>query len=80
MSDLLDMKASAGGVKLDAEDLAELTGIVGRFAAWPLKGQWACNRPGVVHTLHGLSFHPYQDPWANRVYIAVEKAAAKRTD
>ena len=55
-------------------------GIVGRFAAWSLKGEWAPNRPAVVHSLHGLSFHPYQNPWASRLYIAVEKAAAKRTD
>jgi len=37
-------------------------------------------RPVVVHSIHGLSFHPYQNPWANRLYIAIEKAAAKRTD
>ena len=90
-------------------------GIVGRFAAWSLKGQWGpCGegipstgsgqalpskrgpeardtqgrdtlatpvlRPAVVHSLHGLSFHPYQNPWASRLYITVEKAAAKRTD
>ena len=81
-------------------------GIVGRFAAWSLKGAWGPRgegilpskrgqdardtqgrdalatvlRPGVVHTLHGLSFHPYQNLWANRLYIAVEKAAAQRTD
>jgi glycosyltransferase involved in cell wall biosynthesis len=55
-------------------------GIVGRFAAWSLKGEWAPNRPAVVHSLHGLSFHPYQNPWASRLYVAVEKAAAKRTD
>ncbi len=55
-------------------------GILGRFAAWSLKGQWGPNRPGVVHSLHGLSFHPYQNPWASRLYIAMEKAAAKRTD
>jgi len=55
-------------------------GILGRFAARSLKGQWAPNRPAVVHSLHGLSFHPYQGPWLNRFYIAVEKAAAKRTD
>jgi glycosyltransferase involved in cell wall biosynthesis len=92
-------------------------GIVGRFAAWSLKGEWgprgegvpplrpagvlpakeeqgqdalaterqgrdalATGRPGVVHTLHGLSFHPYQSSWANRLYIAVERAAARRTD
>jgi glycosyltransferase involved in cell wall biosynthesis len=55
-------------------------GILGRYAAWSLKGQWAPNRPAVVHSLHGLSFHPYQNPWASRFYIVVEKAAAKRTD
>jgi glycosyltransferase involved in cell wall biosynthesis len=55
-------------------------GIVGRFAGWSLKGEWAEDRPGVVHTIHGLPFHPYQSPWANRVYIAVEKATARRTD
>jgi len=100
-------------------------GIVGRFAAWSLKGQWdrgegvpplrpadilpteeergqdaratrgqdvrdtqgqealaaaPVPRPAVVHTIHGLSFHPYQSPWANRLYIAIEKAAARRTD
>jgi len=55
-------------------------GIVGRFAAWSLKDEWARDRPGVVHALHGLSFHPYQSSWANRLYVAVEKAAARRTD
>lgn len=78
-------------------------GIVGRYAAWALKGRWessvedvpssnhgqdardarcrtAVLRPGVVHTLHGLSFHRYQNPWLNRLYVAIEKAAARRTD
>lgn len=55
-------------------------GILGRYAAWSLKGRWAPNRPAVVHTLHGLSFHPYQGTWLNHFYIAIEKAAAKRTD
>jgi len=82
-------------------------GIVARFAAWSLKGEWdsrgegvpplrpagilpakeaqgqdalATRRPGVVHTLHGLAFHPYQNSWSNRLYIAFEKAAARRTD
>jgi glycosyltransferase involved in cell wall biosynthesis len=55
-------------------------GIVGRFAAWSLKGQWAPNRPGVVHSLHGLSFHRYQSPWLNRFYIAIERATGRRTD
>jgi len=63
-------------------------GILGRFAAYKLKTQ---NLPlrgmplrgeklKTVHTIHGLAFHPYQSSWLNSFYIAVEKAAAKRTD
>lgn len=37
-------------------------------------------RPAVVHTIHGLAFHPYQSNLLNKFYIAIEKAAAKRTD
>jgi len=55
-------------------------GIVGRYAGAALKGVWAPNRPAVVHGIHGLAFHPYQSPWLNRLYIAIEKATAKRTD
>lgn len=55
-------------------------GILGRYAGWSLKGAWAPQRPAVVHGIHGLSFHPYQSPWLNRLYIAIEKAAARRTD
>jgi len=38
------------------------------------------HKPAVVHTLHGLAFHPYQSEALNKFYIAVEKSAAKRTD
>ena len=55
-------------------------GILGRFTAYGLKGKWAENRPAVVHTIHGLAFHPYQSRALNKFYIAVEKSAAKRTD
>jgi len=55
-------------------------GILGRFAAHSLKGKWSENVPAVVHTIHGLAFHPYQSNWLNKFYIAVEKSAAKRTD
>ena len=55
-------------------------GILGRFAAHGLKGKWSENVPAVVHTIHGLAFHPYQSKWLNKFYIAVEKSAAKRTD
>jgi glycosyltransferase involved in cell wall biosynthesis len=50
-------------------------GILGRFAAYNLK-----NRPKIVHSVHGLSFHEYQNCLLNRFYITVEKAAAKKTD
>jgi glycosyltransferase involved in cell wall biosynthesis len=38
------------------------------------------HKPAVVHTIHGLAFHPYQSAALNKFYIAVEKSAAKRTD
>jgi len=37
-------------------------------------------RPVIVHTIHGLAFHPYQSKWLNKFYIAIEKTTAKRTD
>ena len=55
-------------------------GILGRYAGRGLKGRWGGGRPAVVHTIHGLAFHPYQSGLLNRFYIGVEKAAAKRTD
>ncbi len=50
-------------------------GILGRYAAAALRP-----RPGIVHTIHGLAFHPYLSGWTNRLYIAIERAAARRTD
>jgi glycosyltransferase involved in cell wall biosynthesis len=50
-------------------------GILGRFAAHALRP-----KPAIVHTIHGLAFHPYQSAMLNKFYIAVEKAAARRTD
>ncbi len=47
-------------------------GILGRYAAWGL------NVPAVVHTIHGLPFHPYQSRWKNWMYIAAERRAARR--
>ena len=65
-------------------------GILGRFAAFKLRNKKIedgrqktgdrITRPKIVHTIHGLSFHPYQSNLLNRFYIAAEKAAAKRTD
>jgi len=56
-------------------------GILGRFAAYSLRNtQYDIRNTKIVHTIHGLAFHPYQSRWINNFYIAVEKAAAKRTD
>jgi glycosyltransferase involved in cell wall biosynthesis len=55
-------------------------GILGRFAGHRIRGEWAENQPAIVHTIHGLAFHPYQSGWLNRLYIALEKSAASRTD
>jgi glycosyltransferase involved in cell wall biosynthesis len=53
-------------------------GILGRFAGHKLK----THNPKlkIIHTLHGLAFHPYQSEALNKFYIAVEKSAAKRTN
>jgi glycosyltransferase involved in cell wall biosynthesis len=55
-------------------------GILGRFAGCSLKGKWGENLPAVVHTIHGLAFHPYQSELLNKFYIAIERSTAKRTD
>jgi glycosyltransferase involved in cell wall biosynthesis len=46
-------------------------GILGRLAA-RLAGVKI-----VVHTIHGLPFHPYQSRLSNRAYVFLEKVAAK---
>ena len=53
-------------------------GILGRFAGYKLKTQ--NSKLKIVHTIHGLAFHPYQSAALNKFYIAVEKSAARRTD
>lgn len=57
-------------------------GILGRYAAYNLttNSKSEIRNPKIVHSIHGLSFHPYQNNWLNRFYIAIEKAAAKKTD
>lgn len=49
-------------------------GILGRIAA-KLAGVRT-----VVHTIHGLPFHPYQNALLNHLYICLEKVAAPLTD
>ena len=47
-------------------------GILGRIAAW--KEQV----PAVIHTIHGLPFHPYQSKAIHKAYVLAERSAAKR--
>jgi glycosyltransferase involved in cell wall biosynthesis len=47
-------------------------GILGRAAAW------AEHVPAVVHTIHGLPFGPSESAARNRLYIGLERWAAKR--
>ena len=47
-------------------------GILGRAAAW------AERVPAIVHTIHGMPFGPFERPWRNRLYIALERWAARR--
>ena len=49
-------------------------GILGRLAAR------AEGVPAVVHTIHGLPFHPYQSGIRNALYIGLERMAARRCD
>jgi glycosyltransferase involved in cell wall biosynthesis len=53
---------------------ATKAGIIGRLAA-RLAGT-----PVVIHTLHGLVFHDYQNRHVNRAYIALKRFCARFTD
>ena len=39
-----------------------------------------CGVPTIVHTIHGLPFHPYQSWWLNRAYVWLERRAAGQAD
>lgn len=49
-------------------------GILGRIAAR------LARVPIVVHTLHSLVFHEYQEAWKNRLYVALKRLCAPMTD
>jgi glycosyltransferase involved in cell wall biosynthesis len=51
-------------------------GVIGRAAGWREGG--CAGRRGVVHTIHGLPFHPYESRWRNLIYVKSERFAAKR--
>jgi glycosyltransferase involved in cell wall biosynthesis len=47
-------------------------GILGRAAAWDERV------PAIVHTIHGLPFGPFETALKNRLYVELEKWAARR--
>ena len=49
-------------------------GIIGRLAAR------AAHVPVVVHTVHGQAFHPHEKAYRNRLYILLERLAARYSD
>ena len=49
-------------------------GILARKAAARIGGM------KIVHTVHGLPFHRYESWWRNRLYVALERRAARRSD
>ncbi len=51
-----------------------------RYIGTPRNDTARPHRPKIVHTIHGLAFHPYQSNLLNKFYISVEKSAARRTD
>jgi len=51
-------------------------GILGRAAAWKEGGHRG--KLAVIHTIHGLPFHPYEKKWRNTIYKLSERWAAKR--
>ena len=50
-------------------------GFLGRRAAWQ-----ATPRAAIIHTIHGQSFHRYQNPLVRALYIHAERRAARWTD
>ncbi len=49
-------------------------GVLGRLAARDARA------PGIVHTIHGMSFNRTQPWWKRRAFAAVERYAARCTD
>jgi len=47
-------------------------GVIGRAAAWHARV------PAVIHTIHGLPYHPYQSRLKNALYVYSEKSAARK--
>lgn len=72
------LKAMIQGIQPDiVHTHSAKAGILGRKAAY--HSSWR-HRPKIVHGVHGLSFHAYQNALLNKLYIAIERRAATWTD
>jgi len=76
-----DRAAAAGLRRLLAEIRPDVmhshsskAGILARRAAAKVGGM------KIVHTIHGLAFHRHERWWRNRLYVALERGAARDTD
>ncbi len=49
-------------------------GVMARISAFLTRS------PVIIHTIHGLPFHPYQSNWRNVLYIFLERICAKISD
>ncbi len=49
-------------------------GIIGRIAAKMAR------TPIIIHTIHGLPFHAYQNLFLNKLYVLIEKIGARLSD
>jgi len=69
----LRLRATFGKLKPDVVHThSSKAGILGRAAAWHARV------PAVVHTIHGLPFGAFETPLKNRLYVALERWAARR--
>ena len=66
--------SGAGAPPLIVHTHSSKAGILGRAAAR------IAGVPVVIHTVHGFGFHPRQRPGVRRVYIALERLAARWTN
>ena len=75
------LKRLLGEIKPDiVHTHSSKAGILARRAAAEVRRRPAASGMKIVHTIHGLPFHPYETWWRNKLYIALERRAAGRTD
>ncbi|BAM04920.1 glycosyltransferase family 4 protein [Phycisphaera mikurensis] len=75
---LRDLKATVRGLKPDVVHThSSKAGILGRAAAWAVRER---DRPLILHTVHGLPWNDAMNPLKRRLYVALERWAARRCD